>query len=142
DPKKNPRAPSLWTDRYKKTPKERDRVLYIVGKLAGLEVSLRNVADSKVEDAFSHAMGGHARDYKDDLSDIRDAAKLPEIGKVIEEFNTLRRKIVPGNKAALTAFADMVSQTALDLVKNHDGSKLAGVDSLIPTNVRGKRFNP
>ena len=87
-------------------------------------------------------MAGHARDYKDDLSDIKDASKLEEIGKIVDEFNKLRRKIVPGNKAALTAFADMVSQTALDLVKNHDGSKLAGVDSLVPTNVRGKRFNP
>src|SRR5262249_10840080 len=94
DPKKNPRAPSLWMDRYKRTPKERDRVLYVVGKLAGLEVALRNVADSQVEGTFSHAMGGHARDYRDDLSDIRDATSLPEIGRVIEEFNKFRRKIV------------------------------------------------
>jgi hypothetical protein len=142
DPKKNAEAPSLWMERYKKTPKERDRVLYVVGKLAGLEVSLRNVADSTKEDAFSHAMAGHARDFRDDLSDIHDATQLPGIGKVLEEFAKFKRKIKPDNKEPLTTFANMVSQTTADFVKNHDGSKLAKVDSLIPTSPRGKRYRP
>jgi len=142
DPKVNAKAPSLWMWRTKKTAAERDRVLYVVGKLAGMEVALRNVAASKTESSFSHAMAGHARDFHDDLSDINDAAKLPEIEAIVKQFDKYRRKVVPGNKAELTKFADTVAQTGIAFVKNHDGSKLAGLDSLIPTNVRGKRYVP
>ena len=110
DPKKNPPHTSLWMERYKKTPKERDRVLYIAGKLAGLEVALRNVAESTTENNFSQAMAGHARDLHDDLSDINQCATLPEIGKVLEEYTKFRRKIRPNNKAALNTFADLVAQ--------------------------------
>jgi hypothetical protein len=142
DPKKNPKAPSLWMWRYKKTPQERDRVLYVAGKLAAMEVALRNVANATKETPFSQAMMGHARSYRDDLSDINDAAMLPEIHKVLEEFRKIKRNIRPGHKDELNAYAELVSQTGLDFVKKHDGSKLSGVDSLLPTDVRGKRYNP
>jgi hypothetical protein len=142
DPKVNAEAPSLWMWRYKKNVKERNRVLYVVGKLAGMEVVLRNVANSKGETSFSFAMAGHARDYRDDLSDIRDATMLPGVAKVVEEFNKQKRKVKPDNKKALLDLADLVSETALDIAKNQDGSKLGGVDSLMPTNVKGKRYKP
>jgi hypothetical protein len=142
DPKVNAEAPSLWMWRYKKNPKERNRVLYVVGKLAAMEVVLRNVANAKSDGSFSFAMAGHARDYRDDLSDIRDATMLPGVAKVIEEFNKQKRKVKPDNKAALLTLADLVSETALDIAKNQDGSKLGGVDSLMPTSNKGKRYKP
>jgi hypothetical protein len=142
DPKTNALAPSLWMARTKKTAKERDRVLYIVGKLAGLEIALRNVAASTSEDSFSHAMAGHARDYGLDISDIADATKLPEMSDIADGMNRLRRKLQPANKQALTKFADTVAQTAIEFVKSHDGSKLSGADSLLPTDQKGSRYQP
>jgi len=142
DPKKNPQAPSLWMWRYKKTAAERNRVLYVAGKLAALEVSLRNVANATKETSFSQAMSGHARSYRDDLSDINDSATLPEIHKILEEYRKIQRKIRPNNKETLNKFADVVAKTGLEFVQKHDGSQLGGVDSLIPTDVRGKRYNP
>jgi Cytochrome c554 and c-prime len=142
DPTKNADAPSLWMTRSGKTSKERNRVLYIVGKLAGLEVSLRNVAEATKEDSFAHAMAGHARDYHDDLADIGDAAKLDDLSNIADEISKMRRKLKPDNKEELLKLADRVSKTALDLVKNHDGSKLSGVDSLIPKNMKGDRYQP
>ena len=141
DPKVNAKAPSLWMWRYKKDPKERNRMLYIAGKLAGMEVALRNVAGAKGETNFSLAMSGHTRDYKDDLSDIRDATSLDGISKIIDEYNKNRRKIKPDNKEALLRLADQISTTALDIMQKHDGSKFGMVDSLMPTNVRGKVYH-
>jgi hypothetical protein len=142
DPMKNALAPSLMMARYKISPQERNRVLYIAGKLAAMEIALRNVANATKETPFSQAMSGHARSYGDDLSDINDSVSLPEIRKIHEEFRKLRRKLQPTNRAELTAFADRVAQTGLEFVHTHDGSKLAGVDSLIPTTIRGKRYQP
>ena len=140
--KDNAQAPSLWMARTGKTAAEHKRVLYVAGKLAGMEVALRNVAAATSEGSFSQAMAGHARDLRDDLSDIHDAVALPEIKKVLEEFAKFRRKIRPNNKADLTTFADLVAKTGFEFVKQHDGSKLAAVDSLIPTNVKGTRYKP
>lgn len=142
DPTKNPPAPSLWMTRSGKTEKERNRIMYVVGKLAGLEVSLRNVAESTKEDAFAHAMAGHARDYREDLSDIADAGSLDDVGDIADEVGKMRRKLRPDNKEELLKVADKVQKVALDLVKNNDGSKLGGIDSLIPKNVKGNRYVP
>jgi len=87
-------------------------------------------------------MAGHVRSYRDDLSDINNAVRLPELEKVLEEFAKTQSKLRPNNQAELTAFADMVATTGLDFVKRHDGSKLAAIDSLIPTKRMGIRYKP
>jgi hypothetical protein len=144
DPKTNARAPSLWMWRYKKTPKERNRVLYVAGKLAGLEIAVRNVANATKETPFSQAMAGHARSYQDDLSDINSSVTLPEVAKVLKEFRKIRFKLRAKQKDLLQPFAEMVFQTGIEFVKTHDGSKLGGLDEnqLIPTDVIGKRYKP
>jgi hypothetical protein len=144
DPMKNALAPSLWMARYKKTPAERNRVLYIAGKLAGMEVAVRNLADATKETAFSQAMAGHARGFHDDLSDITSSATLPEINDLLKEYRKIKFKLRANHKDVLVPFADRVAQVGLEFVKNHDGSKLDGLDQngLIPTNVFGKRYNP
>lgn len=142
DPKTNAKGPSLALSRTKKTPQERDRVVYVAGKLAAFEISLRNVAASTKEDSFMHAMASHARAYRDDLSDIKDSADIPGLAKVVQEFTKYRRKLTPANKDELIKYADAVAQAAMEFVKSNDGSKLDGLDSLVPTNVKGNRFQP
>ena len=53
DAKKNADAPSLWMDETKRTPAERKRLLYVLGQMADLEVSLRNLAAASADDAYS-----------------------------------------------------------------------------------------
>lgn len=142
DPTVNAHAPSLWNARTGKPPAEHRRVVFVAGKLAGMEVALRNLAASTSEGIFSQAMAGHVRSYRDDLSDINAAVALPEIKKVLEEFAKTQSKLRPNNQADLTAFADLVARAGLDFEKRHDGSQLAAIDSLIPTKRMGIRYKP
>src|SRR5262249_21203080 len=116
----------------------------VAGKLAGLEIAVRNLANATKETSFSQAMAGHARSYQDDLSDINSAVPLPEVAEVLKEFRKVRFKLRANQKDLLQPFAEMVFRTGMEFAKMHDGSKLGGLDEnqLIPTVRMGTRYKP
>ena len=69
---------------------------------------------------------------------------MPEVKPAVDEFGKLKLKLNPAHKADLLAAADKVAAAAADVEKNHDGSKLADLDSagLWAPMGNGPRFDP
>ena len=142
DPKKNAEAPSLWMDETKRMPAERKRMLYVLGQMADLEVSLRYLAAASAAGAYSQAMAKRAKDADAALDTIKDL--VPEVKPVVDEFGKLKLKLNPAHKADLLAAADTVAAAAAEVEKNHDGSKLGDLDgaNLWAPMGNGARFDP
>ena len=140
DPKKNADAPSLWMDETGRKPAERKRLLYVLGQMADLEVSLRNLAAAAEDGAYSGALADRAKKAGGNLDDIKDL--VPELKAVLDEFKKVKLKLKPANKDLLLPVADKVQAAALDVEKNHDGSKLGDLDSVIAQMGNGPRFDP
>ena len=140
DPKKNADAPSLWMDETGRKPAERKRLLYVLGQMADLEVSLRNLAAAAEDGAYSHALADRVKKAAGNLDDIKDL--VPELKPVLDEYKKIKLKLKPANKDVLLPVADKVAAAALDVEKNQDGSKLDALDDVIPKMGNGPRFDP
>ena len=140
NPKENADAPSLWKDETKRTAAQRKRLLYVLGKMADLEVSLRNLADAKTDGSYSQAMANRARLAGTSLDDL--SGFVPELKPVVDAFKPVRINLKPANKAALLKVADTVAAAAEAVEKNHDGSKLGDIDAAIPKTGKNKRYDP
>jgi hypothetical protein len=140
DPKKNADAPSLWMDETGRTPAQRKRLLYVFGRMADLEVSLRYLAAAAEDDAYAQAMAGRAKAAGGNLDDIADL--VPELKPVLAEFKKIKLKLKPANKDVLLPVADKVAAAALEVEKNQDGSKLDALDDVIAKVGNGPRYDP
>jgi hypothetical protein len=136
----NAEAPTLWMAETGGTPEKRKRLLFVLGKLADLEVSLRNLAAAKAEGEYSQAMAGRARKAGGDLSDIMPI--VPELEPAVTAFGKIRLlKLKPGSKEVLDV-ADTVAKTAQTVEEKHDGSKLRDLDAVLPKKGKNNRFEP
>ena len=140
DPKENAPAPSLWTAETGRKPEERKRMLYVLGKMADLEVSLRNLAAAKEDGVYSQAMANRARLAAGCLDDIKEI--VPELTPVADAFKKIKLKLKPHHKDALLKAADAVAAAAAAVEKNHDGTKLKDLDDVLPRKGNGPRYAP
>jgi hypothetical protein len=140
DPKKNALAPSLWMAEMGRTLPERKRMLYVLGQMADMEVSLRNLAGAKEDGKYSQAMAGRVKKAAGNLDDIKEL--VPELKPVADEFKKIKLKLKPDNKDVLLQVADKVAAAAQDVEKNHNGSKLKDLDDVIPKMGNGPRYDP
>lgn len=115
-------------------------MLYVFGKMADLDVSLRNLAAASQDDAYSQAMADRAKKAASDLGDILDY--VPELKPVLDDFKKIKLKLKPANKDAILPVADKVGAAAAEVEKNQDGSKLADLDGVIPKMGNGPRYVP
>ena len=116
---------------------ERKRMLYVIGKALDLEFSLRSLAQSKEKGKFSDAMTKRVQTITDHLKKIKGAAPVPEIDDMLSAAGGVELK--SNNEAALTGAADKVAAAAKKLADAHDGSKLGGIDPMLPTPDQYKR---
>ena len=121
-------------------PPERKRILYVLGKMADLDVSLRNLAAAKEDGAYSQAMANRAKAAAGNLDDIKEIVK--ELDAVATAFKQIKLKLKPEHKEMLLAVADKVAVAAAKVEKNHDGTKLKDLDDVIPKMGNGPRYDP
>lgn len=110
NPKVNALAPSLWMAETHRTAPERKRMLYVLGKMADLEVSLRNLAAAKEDGEYSAAMASRAKAAAGNLDELKEVVK--ELDAVATAFKPLKGigKLKPANKDALLKVADVVAE--------------------------------
>jgi hypothetical protein len=125
-------------------PKERQRMLYIAGSALQLEYSLRGLARAKEKADYGKAMGRNCGSSRTQFNAIVEAlgsdapAELVAIGEAVNADGLLKFF----NVDPLNAAADAVA-AQLDLfAKNHDGSALGAIDSMISPEGKGKVFQP
>ncbi len=146
----NAEAPTLWTDPLwngaARTAQGRKRLMYVVGQLVDLEVSLRNRGAAIDKGAFATAAGKRVGAAQSNLQKIDGLVALPEVKRALEALKPITRVklliVKADDKPLYDAAADEVAAAAKALVQNHDGSQLAAVDALVPGIAKGQVFQP
>jgi hypothetical protein len=123
-------------------PAERRRMLYIVGRALDLEYSLRGLAKATEDGVYSKSMIARVNAAKGWLADITKASDLSDVKKIVAAVNDADLKF--GNADALNKTADAISEISAGLAKSQDGTKLASVDSLLPSpdKYKGTAYKP
>lgn len=131
DPKKNVGAPDA-----------RKRMFYILGRSLDLEYGLRGLAKATQPGKYADSMIKRVNNAVAKLKEIQNAAKLDEVAGMVAAVDAGQLK--PGNAATLSATAEKVAALAMKLAAANDGSKLAAVDSLLPSPdaYKGKVYQP
>lgn len=123
---------NLWyTETNDEAPIERRRMLYVMGKMIDLEYALRGVAEATQKADYAVEMAKRAKTAIAWLKKIDEAQSIPEVDAILADVASAQLKL--NNKQPLLAAADKVAGHASKFAKNHDGSDLAGLDSLLPT---------
>lgn len=109
----------------------RKRMLYLVGLGAELETALRAVGKATARKAYAFEMARRADQARKQIAAAAKAAPdVPELAKMVDLAYSAGLKL--NNEKSLTAAADSVSTLLVAIAEKYDGSKLAGLDSLIP----------
>ncbi len=110
----------------------RKRMLYVVGLGVELETGIRAVSDATARQPYAFAMAKRVDAARKKLAAAAKAAPdVPELKKLVEYAYSAGLKL--NNKPALTAAADGVSKEIASITEKYDGSKMAGIDPLLPT---------
>lgn len=127
-------APDSPTNRPA-TPEQRRR-LYVVGAAVDLEFTLRNLVNVSDKGGTYHkAMIGRANRALDKLAKIVAAAgdQLPGLATAVKSVPT-----VDESTKIDIQLANAVGKAARKFAASQDGTKLAAIDSQIPTQVKGQ----
>jgi len=115
----------------------RKRMLYLIGLGVELETGIRSVAKATAKQPYAFDMAKRVDRARKQLAAAAKAAPgVPEIGKLVEFAYSAGLKL--NNESYLTAAADGVSKTLTTITAKYDGSQMAGLDSLLPTQDKFK----
>lgn len=125
---------NLWYTKGKENKKAsaaRKRMMYITGAVVELETAYRAVAKATVKKSYAVKMAKRA---------TRARKRLLAVAKALPKANEIRRiyklskkaGLKLNNETALTKVADRMAVEALKFVTNHDGSKFAAIDKMLP----------
>ena len=149
DQTKNAESPTLWTHarfREPRTTQSRKQLMYVVGQLVDLEVSIRNRAKATGRGNFATALVRRITGMQRQLAKINRVAKLPEITAALNAAKPIKRARLRKFEADDAKFfgdiADAIAEQAKAISKNRDGSGLGGVASMLPKSVQGNVFMP
>lgn len=115
----------------------RKRMMYVVGTVANLEYSLRNLTHvDKQGGKFHKAMIERVNMLRGKLAQINSAADMPAIDFALKQ--------VPKGVTADTDIPDglpeLIAKTGRRFEARHDGTKLAALDNLLPEKTKGEPF--
>lgn len=115
------------------------RVLYVTGRLLDLEYSVRALAKATTAGTYSEKLTERINKMTGELKKIAGAgvAAAGEIAGLVDAG-----QLKPGNAAGLTKLAESIAAKSKAFADGNDGSKLAGVDGMIPTAYKGKVYQP
>jgi len=126
------------------TPQNRQRQLYVVGKVLEMEYSMRGLARATEKADYYKSMGRRCVSTRKKIGEIIETLgdATPGELKKINETITAQGLLSFENTGPLTAAADELDKQIASFVKNNDGSKLEALDSLIPAKGEGKSYEP
>ncbi len=119
------------TTKNRGTTQERKRVLYIVGKLVHLEMSLYAAGKITERGHYRSAILNSVRKAWSGLQEIMEKVDVPEL-KPLAELQTRDDGSLALSGALLKSLPGTVAKIAENFADKHDGSKLGSVDPLIP----------
>jgi alpha-acetolactate decarboxylase len=127
------------------TLKDRQRKMLVVGMLLDLQYSLANLSRGKTAGGtYRNAMGKRAytiinTELPSVIEKLGGAAAPAELIKISEIAKGVK---LTGQQSLVAEAAKALEDPIAAFSKGHDGSKLAGVDSLIPKTSKGKVWQP
>lgn len=149
DQKTNAEAPTLWTQsRFGdlRTAADRKRLMYVIGQLVDLEVSLRNRGRATAKGSFVTATGKRITSAQKNLKKIDKLVSLDEVKAALAAAGNIKRsrmrKVEKGDNKFFGDIADQIAVVAQKLADSHDGSQLAGIDKLLPKDGKGTVYQP
>ena len=111
-------------------PQNRNRLLYVLGQMVNLEFALRGLAKASGPGDYAESMTSRAQAAMEKLQAVASAVPAAQ-GPIQEALSAAQgAELTPGN-GALTGAAEGVKAAAQSFADQHDGSQLAGVDSMI-----------
>lgn len=120
----------------REAPPERKRLTYLLGLTLGLEASLRAVAHGTTRDTFAIDLARRIKVLTAALAAAAEATGLPELDEAVRAARAAELRF--RNAPRLTEAAEAVSRVAERLAAEHDGSRLAALDPLLPAKYRGE----
>ncbi len=128
-------APDAPTNRPA-TANQRRR-LYLVGQMVDLEYSLRNIAGVKeTGGTFHQAMIERVNRARGNLTQALGAVNVPELSAAVNAVPAS----VDTSTSISAGLANQLGAASQTFVQKYDGSGLGGIDSLIPTSVKGQVY--
>ena len=122
------------SDTNKDTTAERKRILYVVGRVVDLEMSIAAAAKITERGHYRSAILNRIRNATQNVDAILAAAKdnVPEIKAVMDSVARREDESLALTAEMLTELPKKLSAAAQKFVENNDGSKLGAIDSLLP----------
>jgi len=121
--------------------RERQRMLYVVGKALDLEYGLRALAKVTKKGKYATATMTRVQRVVNKLLAIYRLSPIPEVKKILKIIRSIDRK---HRKEVLLAAANAVAVTTQRLAVTRDGSQLSALDRIIPQaeQYKGKPGGP
>lgn len=116
--------------------RERQCLMYIVGKALDLEYALRGVAKATKKAKYAVSMARRAKAAAQDMKDIAAVVSVPEIEAIMAAAATVKLRL--NNQAQLIAAADKIGAAAKTIAEKYDGSVFAAIDSMLPEPAKYK----
>ncbi len=113
---------------------ERKRVLYIVGLATDLQFSLLALGKATEDGDYLAAMQQRVSNALAQLEQANSAKELPELNSIIAVAKSA--PLTVGSQDALQEVANSIGTQVSKFATGYDGSALAAIDSLIPTDKR------
>lgn len=119
---------------------QRQRNLYVIGKMLDFEYALRGVAEATSSGEYAVAMAKRAKRALAFLKKIDETVDNQYLTEIIT--NGAAAKLKLNNGAQLNSIADRVAKTAKQFAQTAADADLAGVDALLPTpdKFKGKAY--
>ena len=125
---------NVWYSKGKENTQasaDRRRMMYVVGLAVELETALRAVGVAKKKKAYAVRMAQRADAARKKLAAVAKALpNVPEISKIVRLGYSAGLKL--NNNKALTSAANEIAREIKKFSNTHNGSKLAGIDRMIP----------
>ena len=112
------------------------RVMWVSGLIAELEYSTRAVALATKKEKYGLTVAKRAADAAMRLYRLQQTIRNPHVEKILNEFAKADLKINNGKQ--LESIANVIESHGLEFASGEDGSKLAGVDQLLPAKAKYK----
>jgi len=116
----------------KETTAERKRVLYVIGKLVDLEMSLHAAGKITEKGNYRSAILNRIRNAMTAIDEILELQDIPMVSAMVKEMDRREDGSLKLSEAVLTELPAKIGAVARAVAEQHDGTKLAAIDKLIP----------
>jgi hypothetical protein len=147
----NAEAPTLWTDPLwhggaNRSAEGRRRMMYVVGQLVDLEVSLRNRGSATARGTYASALQMRINAARGKLEKIDALISVPEVKLALAALKPISRAdlliVNAAKKPVFDAAADQIAAAARALAVRNVGNELAAIDEMLPKTTVGKPYSP